>query len=148
VSKIIAPKLLLEFEALKHEAIEAAAGTADACIQNWTRFVIGIEEFSRGRMNDARLAADELMRAGRLLKDPRSTGLGLVLLSWIATLQESFDEALEYSEQSLVVAIAPWERNVANIGRGIALVLARRTEEGAEVLDEQCRRRSLYSGLV
>jgi predicted ATPase/class 3 adenylate cyclase len=140
VSNIVAPKSLVEFEALKHEAIDAATGTADAYIQNWTRFVIGIEEFSRGRMNDARHAADELMRAGRLLNDPRSTGLGLVLLSWIAMLQESFNEALEYSEQSLVVAIAPWERNVANLGRGIALVLARRTEEGAKVLDEQCQR--------
>jgi hypothetical protein len=121
VSNIVAPKPLREFEALKHEAIEAAAETSDAYIQSWTRYVAGIDEFARGRMNDARHMADELMRAGRLLNDPRSTGLGLALLTWIAMLQESFDEALEYSEQSLIVAIAPWERNVANIGRGAHL---------------------------
>ena len=35
-------------------------------------------------MNEARDAARELMQVGRLLDDPRSTGFGLDLLSWIA----------------------------------------------------------------
>ena len=46
--------------------------------------VIGFEEAVRGRMNDARDAARELMQVGRLLNDPRSTGFGLWLLSLIA----------------------------------------------------------------
>ncbi len=43
------PKSLAEFEALKKEAIKAASETTDAHIQNWLRFVIGWEEFHRGR---------------------------------------------------------------------------------------------------
>ena len=77
VSTIVAPKPLNEFEILKREAIKAASDTTDAYIQSWTRFVIGWEEMHRGRMNDARDAARELMQVGRLLNDPRSTGFGL-----------------------------------------------------------------------
>ncbi|HXW31263.1 MAG TPA: hypothetical protein VEK55_18020 [Xanthobacteraceae bacterium] len=139
VSSFVAPKPLREFEALKSEAIKAAAHTADAYIQNWTRYVIAQEEFGRGRMNEARDAALELMQLGRRLDDPRSTGLGLSALAWIALTSESFAEALEYSEQSLAVAIAPWDQNLANCGKGIALVLLRQTEEGAKVLEAQRR---------
>ena len=52
VSTIVAPKPLHEFEILKREAIKAASDTTDAYIQNWTRCVIGWEEFHRGRMNE------------------------------------------------------------------------------------------------
>ena len=111
VSTFVAPKPLNEFETLKREAIKAASETADAYIQTWTRFVIGWGEFHRGRINDARDAAHELMRVGRQLNDPRSTGLGLVLLAWISLVSDSF-----------------------------ALVLLRRTDEGAKLLEENNRR--------
>ena len=53
------------------------------------------------------MSAHELMQVGRLLNDPRSTGLGLGLLTWIALVSDSYAEALEYSEQSLAVAVTP-----------------------------------------
>jgi len=140
VSTMIAPKPLNEFEVLKREAIKAASDTTDSYIQNWTRFVIGWEEFHRGRMTHARDAARELMQVGGLLNDPRSTGLGLALLSWIALISDSFAEALEYSEQSLAVAVTPFDRNAAVSGRGCALVMLRQTDEGAKVLEENNRR--------
>lgn len=145
VATVVAPKSLNEFETLKREAINAASDTTDAYIQNWTRFVIGWEEFHRGRMNHARDSARELMRVGGLLNDPRSTGLGLALLTWIALISDSFAEALEYSEQSLAVAVTPFDRNAATNGKGIALVLLRRTAEGAKLLQE-FRRRSAATG--
>jgi predicted ATPase len=49
VSTMTEPKPLGEFEALKKEAIQTASETTDAHIQNWIRFVIGWEEFHRGR---------------------------------------------------------------------------------------------------
>src|SRR4029077_9839961 len=76
-STMIAPKTLEEFQILKDEAIKAASETIDAYIHNWTRFVIGWEEFHRGRMIEARDIAHELMRVGQQLNDPRSTGFGL-----------------------------------------------------------------------
>jgi AAA ATPase domain/Adenylate and Guanylate cyclase catalytic domain len=140
VSTMVAPKPLNKFEILREEAIKAASDTADAYIQNWTRWVIGWEEFHRGRMNDARDAARELMQVGRVLNDPRSTGLGLGLLTWIALVSDSFAEALDCSEQSLAVAITPWDRSAARLGKGCALVLLRQTEEGAKLLEEDRRR--------
>jgi hypothetical protein len=60
-------------------------------------------------------------------------------------VSDSFAEALEHSEQSLAVAIAPYDRNSANCAKGCALVLLRQTQEGAKVLEEE-RRRCLVDG--
>jgi hypothetical protein len=141
VSTMVAPKPLAEFEMLKREAIKAASDTADAFIQNWTRFVIGWEEFHRGRMTDARVSAHELMQVGRMLGDPRSTGLGLALLTWIALVSDSYAEALEYSEQSLAVAIAPFDRSGAISGMGGALVLRAVQRSVLEGVSPNCHTR-------
>ncbi len=140
VSTILAPKPLAEFEKLKNDAIETASDTTDAYIQSWIRFVIGWQEFHRGRITHARDLARELMQVGQTLGDPRSTGLGLALLTIIAMVFDSYTEALDYSEQALAVAVTPFDRNTARIGRAIALVLLRQTEEGAKILDEERRR--------
>lgn len=145
VSTILAPKPLQEFEILKIEAVKAASDTDDAYIQNFTRFVIGWEEFHRGRMRHARVLARELIQAGRLLNDPRSSGLGLALLTWIALMSDSYAEALDYSEQSLEAVVTEWDRKVAVNSKGCALVLLRRTEEGAKLLEDD-RRRSVDEG--
>ena len=134
VSTIVAPKPLHEFEILKREAIKAASDTTDAYIQNWTRFVIGWEELHRGRMNEARDAARELMQVGRRLNDPRSTGLGLNLLTWIALMSDSYAEALEYSEQSLAVAVTPLDRNAATIWQRMRSGAASADRRGREVV--------------
>lgn len=145
VATVFAPKPLEEFEALKRETIRAVSETADAYIQNWSRHAIGWEEIVRGRINDARETARELMQVGRQLNDPRSTGLGLALLSWIALISDSYAEALEYSEQSLAAAVAPIDRSFALPGKGCALVLLRRTDEGEGLLEDE-RRRGMANG--
>ena len=145
VSTVLPPKPLGEFAALKKQAIGAVAETSDAYIQNWSRHAIGWEEIVRGRFNEARETARELMQVGRQLNDPRSMGLGLALLSWIALISDSYAEALEYSEQSLAVAVTPIDRSFAVPGKGFALVLLRRTDEAAKLLEEE-RRRGVANG--
>jgi tetratricopeptide (TPR) repeat protein len=145
VSTIVEPRQLSEFEALKKEAIKAASNSADAYIQSWIWYVIGWEEIHRGRMNEARLSAHELMRVGRLLNDPRSTGLGLALLTWIALMSDSYAEALEYSEQALTVAVTPLDRETGVNAKGCALVLLRQTGQGAKLLEE-FRERAVADG--
>jgi hypothetical protein len=174
VTSIVEPKPLHELEMLKAEAIKAASDMAEAIIlraagnyvfsddayldeptrraiaafaRRWTWFVIGAEEFFRGRLNDARDAARELLKVGRLLSDPRSTGAGLSLLSMIALASESYVEALEYSEQSLTVAVTPVDR-VTRLGMKLsALVLLRRSDEGAMLLEAH-RRRCVADGYL
>jgi len=136
---VSAPKPLNEFEALKKEAIEAASGTTDAYIHGWIRFIIGWVEFHLGRMNKARDSALELMEVGQNLQDPRSTGLGLLLLTWIALVSDSYNEALEYSDQTLAVVVTPYDRLNATAVRAFALILHRRTEEGLALLNDTLR---------
>jgi hypothetical protein len=140
VSTVVAPKPLNEFEALKREAMKAASETDDAYIQGWIGFVIGWEEFHRGRMNHGRDAARKLRQVGRQLDDPRSTGLGLVLLSMISLVSAAFAEALEYSEQALAAAVTPFDRTMAVNAKGNALAGLRRGDEGAKLLEENNRR--------
>ena len=53
VSTMIGPKPFPEFERLKDEAIKTASETTDTYIQSWIRFVIGWQEFHRGRITHA-----------------------------------------------------------------------------------------------
>jgi len=145
VSTMIEPKPFADFERLKSDAIQAASGTTDSYIQSWIRFVIGWQEFHRGRITHARNMAQELMQVGQMLEDPRPTGLGLALLTIVAMVFDSYAEALDYSEQALAVAVAPIDRGIAHVGKGNALVLLRQTEEGAKILDEE-RRRCIEDG--
>jgi hypothetical protein len=80
------------------------------------------------------------MQVGQSLNDPRSTGQGLTLLSWIAVGSGSYAEALEYSEQALSVAITENEQISASGAKAAALVLLGRIEEGAILLEEFRRR--------
>ena len=130
VQTILAKKSLNDIDLLKRDAIAFVSNMMDAHILNWTRFVVGYEEFHRGRLNEARASARELMEVGRRLSDPRSTGLGLSLLTLIAMVSDSYAEALEYSEQALAVVVTPLDKHMATQGKGTALVLLRRTEEG------------------
>ena len=57
----------------------------------------------------------------------------------------SYAEALEYSERSLTDAITPQDRGNAIDLKGSALVLLRRTEEGAKLLEEW-RRQDIADG--
>ena len=145
VSLAIAPKPLSEFEMFKKEAIRGASNCQDAYIQNWIWAAIGWDYMHRGSINDARGAMRELMDRGRVLADPRSTGLALSILTWIDIIQESYSEALEGSEQALTVAITPQDRTNAVLAKGCALVLLGQTEAGAPILHE-VRRRCVSDG--
>jgi hypothetical protein len=147
VSTMIGPKSFTEFERLKNEAVKAASDTTDAYIQSWIRFVIGWHEFHRGRITHARDSARELMQVGQTLSDPRPIGLGLALLTIIAMVFDSYTEALDYSEQGLAVAVTPFDRHTALVGKGCSLVLLRQIEEGAKILDGQ-RHRCVADGDV
>ena len=66
-------KPLHEFEMLKRETMKAVSDTTDAYIQNWSRLLIGWQEIIRGRVNQARDAARELMQHGSSIDDPVPT---------------------------------------------------------------------------
>jgi class 3 adenylate cyclase/tetratricopeptide (TPR) repeat protein len=145
VSSIVDPKPLNSFEELKREAINTASESADAFIQNSTGAFVAFAELHRGRINEVRAVAHECMRIGEQLNDPRSTGLSLAILAWIATSTESYAEALEYCERCLTVAVIPQDKSIAIASKGVALVLLRKTEDGAKLLEEG-RRQCMADG--
>jgi class 3 adenylate cyclase len=147
VSTIIAPKPLHEFEIVKRQAIAAASDTADAYIQGYLRFVIWVEELYRGRISEARAMAHELMQVGQQLKDPRCTGLGLLMLGGVAVTIGSYAETVEYGEQLLSVAVTPWDLEAGTLLKGFGLVVLGQTEEGAKLLDGQRSRAVTYGYL-
>ena len=107
VSTMIAPKPLDEFEILKKKH-QSRFTYADAYIQNWTRFgdwVGGYAPRTHERSSRCSSRADAgWSSSGRsAFHRPR-----LGLLTWIASESDSYAEALEYSEQSLRVAITPF----------------------------------------
>ena len=56
-------------------------------------------------------SARELMKIGRLLNDPTIHGIWLEFVEpGLRLLSDSYAEALEYSEQSLAVAVTPWDQ--------------------------------------
>jgi tetratricopeptide (TPR) repeat protein len=140
VSALIEPMPPIEFEIVKREALTLPFETTDAYPQIAARWAIGWDELGRGRVNEARNFARETVQVGQSLNDPRSTGCGLLLLSMIAMVSGSIAEALEYSEQSLSVAITPYERTFGSAGKGMALLALGRIEEGATLLEEACHR--------
>jgi len=80
------------------------------------------------------------MQIGRLVGDPRSTGLGLWLLAAIAILFDSYAEALDCSEQALAAAITPYDRLAVLAVKAVALVMLRRVAEALPVFEEHhCR---------
>ena len=142
VSTLIAPMPLHEFESVKREAIVSASGTADADARANLKAIIGWEEINRGRVNQARESALDLIQIGQSLNDPRCAGYGLMMMAWIALISGSYAEALEHSEHSLSVAVTVNDQISALGGKAFALVLLRRIEEGEALLEEyrtRCR---------
>jgi tetratricopeptide (TPR) repeat protein len=147
VSNIVDPKTLESFEALKREAIDTASESADAYLQIITGVAVAWAELQRGRINKARAAANEFMRIGQQMNDPRSTGYGLAILAWIALAFHSYAEALEYCERCLAVAITPYDKVIAIGAKGAALVVLGKTEDGAKLLEER-RRQDIADGNI
>jgi len=80
------------------------------------------------------------MQIGRLVGDPRSTGIGLWLLAAIAISFDSYAEALDCSEQALAAAVTPYDRLAALAVKAIALVMLRRVAEALLAFEDHHRR--------
>ena len=129
VSSAVAPKTLEDQAPLVRSALEAASRTEDAYIQGAIRWVIAIDEVSRGRMKVAREIAEVTSAIGRHLNDPRPIGLALGILGWIALLTDDYEKALNYANESLRISLTPQERMNALGLKGSALTLLRRLDE-------------------
>jgi class 3 adenylate cyclase len=128
VSTGLAPHPVETFEALSRDVTAASANVNDAYLQYFVRFIVGWEEFHRGRMAKAHEAAQELIAAGRRMNDPRSIGYGMALQAWIALTSADYLGALNFAETSINIARTPHDKELAKGGHMAALVLLQRSE--------------------
>ena len=126
VSSYISPLSVQIFETLSREALTAASNVNEAYLQYFIQYVVGLEEYQRGRMSKSQEAAEELMSVGRRLNDPRSTGLGMLLLAARAVFFTDYAAAVDLAENSMNIARAPLDVVSAKNIKTIALVLLNR----------------------
>jgi class 3 adenylate cyclase len=136
ISSAVAPETLENLAPLVRSALNAASKTEDAYIRSVVRWVVAIDELSRGRMRIAKEIAEEMSAIGRHLKDPRPTGMGMGILGWIALTSDDYERALHCAEECLQIAYTPQERMNALGVKGAALTFLRRLEEGDLVLSD------------
>jgi tetratricopeptide (TPR) repeat protein len=123
VSSYCAPISIKIFQSKRREAEAALANVNDAYLQNFYLAILGWDEISRGRVTEARKAADRLMVVGGSMNDPRSLGYGTAMKALIAMLSDDHEQALEMSERALSLSRAEFDRAIAAPARNTALLL-------------------------
>jgi hypothetical protein len=122
VSTYCAPKSNTEFEA-KKARIEAALATFDdAYLENFYFATVGWNELSRGRVRNARAAAEELVVHGEQRKDPRALGYGTAMKALVAVVTDDHDSALMLSDEARRLSRAEFETAIAECTYVAALV--------------------------
>jgi hypothetical protein len=150
LSNINNPYTSKAFEEIGRTAISAAANTDDAYIQYVVQYAIGWGEFHRGRVSQAQAAAQELMRVGRRLNDPRSLGFGMQLLGWIALTSDDYKAALGFAETGISAACTPFDLEASKEAHAVASVLLRLPEGYSDLCNfmEECKRTGWLYALV
>ena len=143
VSSAIAPNTLEHQEPLVRNALDAASRTEDFYIRSVVRWVIAIDELSRGRMKVAQDIAKEMSAIGSDLNDPRPIGMAMGILGWIALTSDDYEKALNCANECLRIAFTPQERMNALGVRGAALTLLRRLDKEKEQVELSNVRRQL-----
>ena len=136
VSSAVAPMTRRDMRPLVKKALDAASRIEDAYIRSVVRWVIAIDEISRGRMINAKQIADDMTAIGHELNDPRPTAMAMGILGWISLTSDDYEKALHYAEECLAIAFTPQERMNALGVKGSALALLKRLEEADIVLSD------------
>ncbi len=84
VSTYCAPISIEVFQSRRREAEAALANVDDAYLQNFYSAILAWDEVNRGRIAEAREAAERLMVIGVSMNDPRSLGYATAMKALIA----------------------------------------------------------------
>jgi class 3 adenylate cyclase len=112
--------------------------TDDPYLKSWVKLSAAWSFLYRGLPDRGRELALELQARGRALGDPRAASMGLWILGWLDIIDERYDDALVHGNESIELALTPWDREVGlqvkfvaeifrgNVGEGAALLRAHR----------------------
>jgi class 3 adenylate cyclase len=138
------------FDALSREALASASSLNDAYLQCLLRHAIAFEELTRGRMAEAREAAEELLAVGRNMNDPRSLGYGMFLRAGHAIVNTDYADALSLADAGLRIARTPFDQTFIKCQKVNALILLRRPEGIPLLRDfaDECAANGWYATLA
>ncbi len=111
-----------DFAAKQAEIEKALAKFDDAYLQNFYFATVGWNELTRGRVANARKAADQMVAVGERMNDPRALGYGTAMKALVAVVTDDHQSALELSEEARRLSRAEFEIAIAESSRAGALV--------------------------
>lgn len=110
------------FEAKRAEAETILEGLDDAYLQNFFLAHIGWNAVCRGRVAEARDAAEQMVVHGRKMNDPRSLGYGVSMKALIALASDDHQQAFEISEQARVLSRVQFEITISDAARYASMI--------------------------
>lgn len=87
-----------------------------------------------GRPDKGREYALRLMELGRRTNDPRPREMGLWVLAIINAIYFEYEEAIANADEALTIGLSPMDRTLAEAGKGGALTMLGRSDEGERVM--------------
>jgi class 3 adenylate cyclase len=126
---------LEEAERLKADVMANCLRFGDNFLRNSAYFFITWDYLYRGLIKDARDIAVRLIASEEAAEDPRAISFANWILGWINVIGGSPEAALDYADECLRVAIAPFDRLQGEIIKAIAAILSGRASEGLPKLE-------------
>lgn len=87
-----------------------------------------------GRPIESRQYSLQLMEYGRTTNDPRPREMGLWVLSILNGIYFEYDEAVANADEALATGLSPVDGTLAQLGKGLALTMLGRSDEGERML--------------
>jgi class 3 adenylate cyclase/tetratricopeptide (TPR) repeat protein len=126
VSVYAAPSTREAFDVKRRQAEAALANIEDAYLRYFYLANVVWDEVCRGRVIEARAAAELLTEIGRSTNEPRALGYGTAMKALIALLADDYERAIEEAEHAIEVSRAPFEKAIATSTKFAALALLNR----------------------
>jgi class 3 adenylate cyclase len=117
-----APLSNAEFAARKAEIDAALTRFDDAYLQNFYFAMLGWNELTRGRVEGARQAAEQLVLHGAQRNDARALGYGTAMKALVSVVTDDHQSALMLAEEARQLARAEFEIAIAESTRVGAMV--------------------------
>jgi hypothetical protein len=142
---------LEEADRMKAQLLEDSLSFGDNFIQNASHYFVSWDYFYRGLFKQAREAAMRLIASGQERNDPRAIGMANWILAGFDLVSGAPEAAVLRADESVRVAISPFDRLQGKIIKAVANVFLGRPQEGLAEIEalnvEFVRLGALYSVL-
>ena len=126
-------------EAMGERIVGVGRKAGDIWLASKALLALAVHELLWGRPGDCRRHALRLIELSRETGDPRPRSMGLWELAYLNAYSGEYEEAVECADESLRISLSPGDWGAAINGKGIALPMLGRIDEGLALLQETRR---------